>query len=102
MRPFATLLALAVLPFFAGACTEKTPLPTKAPVAAAPPPDSFRVAFETSRGKFVVAVTRAWAPKGADRFRELVQSGFFDEDRFFRVVPGFVAQFGLNDKPKIN
>lgn len=64
--------------------------------------DSFHVTFETSRGTFVVAVTRAWAPLGADRFRELVAAHFFDDDRFFRVIPGFVAQFGINDKPKVN
>jgi peptidyl-prolyl cis-trans isomerase A (cyclophilin A) len=67
-----------------------------------PAPDSFRVAFETSRGPFVVQVSRALSPKGADRFYELVQSKFFDDARFFRVVPGFVAQFGINDKPKVN
>lgn len=65
-------------------------------------PDSFRVTFETSRGPFVVQVNRAWAPKGADRFYALVQNHFFDDERFFRVVPGFIAQFGLNDNPKVN
>ncbi|HWH50223.1 MAG TPA: peptidylprolyl isomerase [Gemmatimonadaceae bacterium] len=71
-------------------------------VAHTPPLDSFRVTFETSRGPFVVQVTRAWAPFGADRFRELVQAHFFDDDRFFRVIPGFIAQFGINDKPSVN
>jgi peptidyl-prolyl cis-trans isomerase A (cyclophilin A) len=82
-------------------CAEKAPAVERAGVAT-PPADSFRVTFETSRGPFVVAITRAWAPRGADRFRELVQSGFFDGDRFFRVVPGFVAQFGINDNAKLN
>lgn len=67
-----------------------------------PAPDSFRVAFETSRGRFVVLVKRAWAPLGADRFYELVQQHFFDNARFFRTLPGFVAQFGLNADPKHN
>jgi len=71
-------------------------------VAHTPPLDCFRVTFETSRGPFVVQVTRAWAPFGADRFRELVQAHFFDDDRFFRVIPGFIAQFGINDKPSVN
>lgn len=65
-------------------------------------PDSFRVAFETTRGNFVVQVNRAWAPIGADRFYQLVSQGFFNGDKFFRVVPGFVAQFGLNADPKRN
>ena len=103
MNRLVTLLAFAGLAILATACTEKSaaPPPTKTAVAT-PPPDSFRVTFETSRGPFVVAVQRSWAPRGADRFRELVQAGFFDDDRFFRVVPGFVAQFGINDKPKVN
>ncbi|MEP6621385.1 MAG: peptidylprolyl isomerase [bacterium] len=76
--------------------------PDVPPVVSGPAPDSFRVAFTTSRGTFVVGVTRAWAPHGADRFRELVLNGFFDDDRFFRVVPEFVAQFGINDSRKLN
>jgi cyclophilin family peptidyl-prolyl cis-trans isomerase len=67
-----------------------------------PTPDSFRVAFETSRGRFVVMVRRSWAPIGAERFHELVEQHFFDNARFFRTLPGFVAQFGLNADPKHN
>jgi len=69
---------------------------------ARPAPDSFRVAFETTRGNFIVQVNRAWAPLGADRFYALVGQQFFDGEKFFRVVPGFVAQFGLNGDPKRN
>ncbi len=58
-------------------------------------PDVYRVGFETTRGTFVVEVTRAWAPYGADRFYELLLDQFYDGARFYRVVPGFVAQFGL-------
>ncbi len=66
---------------------------------AAAAPEQFRVRFETSCGDFVVEVQRKWAPKGADRFHELVQAGFYDECRFFRVVPGFVVQWGMNGDP---
>ena len=92
-----TLFALVVL-LLAVACKEK------APVAAVtgPAPDSFRVNFETSKGAFTVDVKRAWAPNGADRFYALVSEGFFDENRFFRVLPGFIAQFGANDDKKRN
>jgi peptidyl-prolyl cis-trans isomerase A (cyclophilin A) len=65
-------------------------------------PEKFRVTFECSNGTFVVEVTRAWAPIGADRFYNLVQNGFFEEARFFRVVPNFVVQFGLNGDPNVN
>jgi peptidyl-prolyl cis-trans isomerase A (cyclophilin A) len=103
MNRLVTLLGFAGLAMLATACTDKSAAPPPAKTAVTtPPPDSFRVTFETSRGPIVVAVQRSWAPKGADRFRELVQAGFFDDDRFFRVVPGFVAQFGINDKPKVN
>jgi len=59
-------------------------------------PDSFRARFATTRGDFVIAVHRAWAPLGADRFYNLVRSGYYDGVRFFRVVPGFMAQFGIH------
>ncbi len=70
--------------------------------ATATAPASFRVRFQTTRGSFVVAVQRAWAPRGADRFYNLVRSGFFDDAGFFRVVPNFVVQFGLNGDPTVN
>jgi peptidyl-prolyl cis-trans isomerase A (cyclophilin A) len=94
------LMAFATLPTVAASCVNKSPPPKSN--AATQPPDSFRVVFETSRGPFVVQVTRAWAPLGADRFHELAQQHFFDDTRFFRVVPGFVVQFGLNGDPKVN
>lgn len=59
-------------------------------------PDLFRVKFETSQGDFTVEAYRAWAPRGADRFHELVQKRYFDQGRFFRVVKGFIAQFGVH------
>ena len=65
-------------------------------------PASYRARFETSAGTFVVEVTRTWAPGGADRFYNLVRHGFFDGTRFYRVLPGFVAQFGLNGDPAVN
>lgn len=64
-------------------------------------PDEYKATFDTSAGSFVVAVHRAWAPKGADRFYSLVKNGFFDNCRFFRVVPNFMVQFGLNGDPTV-
>jgi peptidyl-prolyl cis-trans isomerase A (cyclophilin A) len=65
-------------------------------------PDVFRVRFETSKGTFVVEVHRAWAPQGADRFYNLVKNGYYDGVRFFRVLEGFVAQFGIHGDPRVN
>ena len=65
-------------------------------------PDQYEVTFKTTAGDFVVSVTRSWAPLGADRFYNLVEHGFFTDASFFRVVPGFVVQFGLNANPKVN
>jgi peptidyl-prolyl cis-trans isomerase A (cyclophilin A) len=59
-------------------------------------PDVFRVQFETTQGNFTVEAVKAWAPHGVDRFHELVRMHYFDQGRFFRVVPGFVAQFGVH------
>jgi peptidyl-prolyl cis-trans isomerase A (cyclophilin A) len=65
-------------------------------------PDQYEVTFKTTAGDFVVQVTRAWAPLGADRFYNLVKHGYFTDAAFFRVVPGFVVQFGLNANPALN
>ena len=77
---------------------------TKPDVAAlaTPAPDSFRVAVETSKGNFTILVHRDWAPNGADRFYHLVQLGYFDDTRFFRVLKGFMAQFGVHGDPRVN
>lgn len=65
-------------------------------------PNVFRVRFETSKGPFVVEAHRDWAPRGVDRFYQLVQSEYFDNVRFFRVVSSFMAQFGMHGDPKVN
>ena len=70
--------------------------------AAEPVPDIYRIKFETSKGDFVVEVHRDWAPLGAERFYELTRKKFFDDSRFFRVLRGFVVQFGLNGDPDVN
>ena len=93
------LFAMALLVALA-ACSDAPKRPHVQ--AKLPAPDTFRVAFETSKGRFVVQVERALAPKGADRFYELVVDSFFTENRFFRVVPGFVAQFGLSNDKDMN
>jgi peptidyl-prolyl cis-trans isomerase A (cyclophilin A) len=64
-------------------------------------PARYTAVFRTTKGTFRVEVTRAWAPRGADRFYNLVGSGFYDGVRFFRVVPGFVVQFGIHPKPAV-
>lgn len=64
-------------------------------------PATYRARFDTNKGPFVVEVTREWAPLAADRFYNLVKNGFYDGARFFRVLDGFMAQFGLNGNPEI-
>ena len=65
-------------------------------------PATFKGNFVTSQGTFVVTVHKDWAPKGADRFYNLVKSGYFDEIRFFRVIPNFMAQFGIHGTPSVS
>jgi len=65
-------------------------------------PATYRARFETSQGAFVIQVTREWAPLAADRFYNLVKNGFYDGTRFFRVRPGFMAQFGLHGDPEVS
>jgi len=76
-------------------CRQEEPDPKKAA------PDSFRVAFETSKGRFDVMARKSWAPIGVDHFYTVLQNKYYDDARFFRVVKGFVAQFGMSGDPKM-
>lgn len=93
------ILGLAAL--FAGACSPGGGGNPPSPEAIRPAPDSFLVALETSRGPITLTLHRDWAPQGVDRFYYLLQHHFFDNARFFRVVKGFVAQFGLPADPRL-
>jgi peptidyl-prolyl cis-trans isomerase A (cyclophilin A) len=65
-------------------------------------PATYDAVFHTSAGDFTITVHRAWAPQGADRFYNLVENGYFDGQRIFRVVPGFVVQWGISQYPDVN
>jgi peptidyl-prolyl cis-trans isomerase A (cyclophilin A) len=76
----------------------------EAPAAAKdePPPAVFQATLDTSKGPVAIEVRRDWAPRGADHFYELVKTGFYDGNRFFRVVRNFVVQFGISGDPQLN
>jgi cyclophilin family peptidyl-prolyl cis-trans isomerase len=76
-------------------------LDPKHPLWSRPAPEAYRVAIETTKGGFVMEVTRSLAPRGADRFYHLVETGFYDNSRFFRVIQGRFAQFGIPGDPAI-
>lgn len=105
MLPIRSLRAalLVALALVAAACgRRRNPLLAPDPkVERVVAPDSFVVRFTTTRGPFDVQFVRAWAPQGADRVYYLVRSGFYDGVRFFRVLPGFVAQFGAHGDPAV-
>ncbi|RMG39117.1 MAG: peptidylprolyl isomerase [Planctomycetota bacterium] len=90
-------------------CQGSVPAPAP-PVRTAPDPaaeddptapQTYQVRFHTTKGDFVVEVHRDWAPRGADRFYRLVNEGFYDNCAFFRIVPNFVVQFGINGDPSV-
>jgi len=123
LKLFACLIAidlLASLPILSQTPTTQTPAAKPHSTATKPAtapydrtllkpallkdtaPDTYQVKFETTRGDFTITVTRAWSPNGADRFYNLVKHHYFDNARIFRVVPGFVAQFGLSAYPPVS
>ena len=65
-------------------------------------PAVFKARFTTTQGDFVIEIDRSWAPRGADRFYNLVKNGFFDNASFFRVLPGFIVQFGIHANPQVS
>jgi len=65
-------------------------------------PSVYNVVFTTTKGSFTVTVHRQWAPRGADRFYNLLRARFYDGDAFFRVVKGFVVQFGISGYPAVS
>ncbi len=81
-------------PAFAGALSDPASLNEKAPAV-------YKAKFDTSKGTFVVEVHRDWAPNGADRFYNLVKGGYYNDARIFRVLEGFMVQFGINGDPNI-
>jgi len=117
MQRLIRCLALALVLLLAAAAAPAQQTAAK-PKSSAPPkttaqtktaaqkkdqaPAVYQARFETSKGAFVIEVTRAWAPRGADRFHKLVKSGYYDDCRFFRVIAGFMAQFGINGDPEVN
>jgi peptidyl-prolyl cis-trans isomerase A (cyclophilin A) len=95
--PFvATIVATGQAP----AASKPSKLLTPAALTAKAPA-LFKAKFDTSKGVFLVEVHRDWAPLGADRFYNMVTNGFFSGVRFFRVIPGFMAQFGINGNPAV-
>lgn len=109
----STALLMVSLGLFVAGCpkneeasTKPQATPKTAPETAAPDrgqaPEQYAVQLETTRGPIVIDVRREWAPKGADRFYELVKEGYYTDIAFFRVVPGFVVQFGMSGDPQTN
>jgi peptidyl-prolyl cis-trans isomerase A (cyclophilin A) len=90
----AALTAAEALAAGPASLTNPASLTTEAPAV-------YQVKLETSKGDVVIEVTRDWAPNGADRFYNLVKNGFYDDVRFFRVISGFMVQFGINGDPKV-
>lgn len=101
------------------AAPKSAPAPTKAAPKAAPAPaaapsllkpstlrakapDVYKVKMTTTKGDVIIQVNRAWAPIGSDRFYNLVRNGFYTNAAFFRVLPRFVAQFGISARPDVN
>ena len=98
---FRALLAALVVTGTAAAATAPTANLMHPSKLTAKAPAAYTVAFKTTKGTFDVTVTRALAPRGADRFYNLVQAHFYDGVEFFRVVENFVVQFGISGKPQI-
>lgn len=92
-RTASALISAALLALLT-ACHNK-------PKELGPAPNSFQVRFDTTKGPFTVMVHRDWSPRGADRFYELASMHYYDGNYFFRVLPNFIVQWGINGDPKV-
>jgi len=100
-RPVRVAWLIACL-LLAGCSQAPERKPAAAPAKSGPTPEVYRVDLDTSKGAVVLEITRAWAPHGVDHFYELVRNGYYDGDRFYRVVPHFVVQFGINGDAQVS
>ena len=103
----ALILALTLLPGCGGEAPQEESGPPPNPLLQPrsfqeTAPETFRARFETSKGDIVIQVNRGWAPRGADRFYNLVKAGYYDGVRFHRVMDGFMAEFGIHGDPWVN
>src|SRR5215471_3967140 len=98
---FTVALMLAVVSIVLGQAGTNAALKNPAALKEMAPA-TFKANFDTSAGMFVVEVHRDWAPNGADRFYNLVKNGYYDNVRFFRVIPDFMVQFGISGEPALN
>jgi peptidyl-prolyl cis-trans isomerase A (cyclophilin A) len=94
----AAVAAAVVAGAVAYSAPEKLMDPAKLTAKA---PETFKAKLDTTKGMVVIEVHRAWSPNGADRFYNLVKNGYYDGVKFFRVVPGFVVQWGIHGDPSI-
>src|SRR5665213_414599 len=111
MKTIHLLCALGLFAAVAAVQAEDAKMEAKPPADApgftdpakltAKAPETFKAQFDTTKGKFTIEVTRSLAPNGADRFYNLVSSGYFTDIAFFRVVPGFMCQFGMSGDPAV-
>jgi len=101
-RSILTLAAALLTAVLAGPALAQSPNLANPAALNEQAPATYKAKFETSKGVFVIQVTRAWAPQGADRFYNLVKNGFFDDVRFFRVISGFMVQFGISGNPALS
>jgi peptidyl-prolyl cis-trans isomerase A (cyclophilin A) len=101
MRRLPVTLALSIVAFATPALGQSANLASPAALREQAPAQ-FKAKFDTTKGAFVLDVHRNWAPNGVDRFYNLVKNGFYDNVRFFRVISGFMVQFGISGDPKIS
>src|SRR5262249_23634771 len=107
LRALSVIAIIGMFALSSVAQTPATPAPAAKPFAnpanlKEKAPEVYKANLDTSAGLIVIEVHRAWSPNGADRFYNLVKSGFFDDIRFYRIVPDFMAQFGIHGDPAVN